>query len=170
MSISKKTVILIAIPAVIVVLTIGAIEITSQTSFCVSCHNMKVYYETLKTSSHRDVDCVKCHIAPGFDNYINAKLKGLSEVVVYTIGEGPLVYHARVENASCLREGCHKKDELLDKSLEFEKGITFRHSIHLKPVKDIQLNCVSCHSQIVHGKQMNVTTSTCFNCHLKGGE
>lgn len=169
MSVSRKTIILIAVPIIIGALIVGGVEITSQTSFCLSCHNMKVYYETLKTSSHKQVDCVKCHIAPGFNNFIRTKLKGLSEVVVYTIGEEPLVYHAKVEDKTCLREGCHLKDKLLKEPVNFKKGVVFQHSTHLKPLKDIQLNCVSCHSEIVHGRQINATSSTCFTCHLKGG-
>ncbi|MBE0478974.1 NapC/NirT family cytochrome c [Candidatus Aerophobetes bacterium] len=123
MSISKKTLILIAVPIVIVILAVAGMEITSKTSFCITCHNMKVYYETLQTSSHQDVDCVTCHIAPGWDNYMRAKLKGLSEVAVYTIGEAPLVPHARVEDASCLR--CHAKGELREKTVDFKKGDSF---------------------------------------------
>lgn len=170
MYISRKTIILIAIPIVVAVLMVAGMEITSQNSFCLNCHNMKVYYETLRTSSHKEVDCVKCHIAPGFDNFVKTKLKGLSEVVVYTIGEEPLVYHAEIEDKTCLRAGCHVKEKLTEEPVNFKKGIVFQHLPHLKPLKGIQLNCVSCHSQMVHGKQVNVTTSTCFTCHFKGGE
>lgn len=170
MSISKKMIITIVVIIVVLVLIIGGIEFTSQTSFCVTCHNMKVYYETLKTSSHQEVDCIKCHIPPGLSNYIKTKLKGLSEVVVYTIGRPPLIYHAEVEDTSCLRKGCHSKDELLSNPVSFEKGITFQHSTHLRPVKNIQLVCTSCHSQIVHDRQVTVTSSTCFTCHFEGGE
>ena len=30
-----------------------------------------------------------------------------------------------------------------------------------------KLRCTSCHSQIVQGSHMSVTTSTCFLCHFK---
>lgn len=168
MPISKKTIILIAIPVVIVGLMIAGAEITSRNSFCGTCHNMKIYYNTLQTSSHRELECVKCHIAPGFNNYVRAKLNGLSQVVVYTIGQKPLIYHAQVKDASCLREGCHLEEEILAGSVRSKKGIVFQHATHLRPVKDIELNCTSCHSEIVHGRQITSTNSTCFTCHFKG--
>lgn len=170
MSISKKMIIAITVIIVVLVLIVGGVEFTSRTSFCITCHNMKPYYETLKISSHREVDCIKCHIPPGLNNYIRVKLKGLNQLGMYITGSLPLVYHAEVEDTSCLRKGCHVKDKLLSEPVNFKKGITFQHSTHLKPVRDIQLVCTSCHSQIVHGRQVTVTSSTCFTCHFEGGE
>ncbi|MBK8550118.1 MAG: cytochrome c3 family protein [Ignavibacteria bacterium] len=54
-----------------------------------------------------------------------------------------------------------------DSTYEF-KGIAFSHKHHLSEQKRGKtLKCVSCHSQIVQGTHMEVTVSTCTNCHFK---
>ena len=69
-------------------------------------------------------------------------------------------------DASCLRSGCHET-RLLSGRVEYQ-GIHFDHAPHLGELRrGKQLRCTSCHSQIVQGKHMAVTTSTCFLCHFK---
>ena len=40
----------------------GAILVTSQSSFCNSCHIMDSYYASWETSKHSDVSCIDCHL------------------------------------------------------------------------------------------------------------
>ena len=44
----------------------GAIVITGQPGFCNSCHIMNSYYESWENSSHSKVNCLDCHLQPGF--------------------------------------------------------------------------------------------------------
>lgn len=76
----------------------------------------------------------------------------------------------QIQDASCLRGGCHNIDDLSqpDKIIYKEK-ISFNHKKHLGTLKNkMKLRCVSCHSQIVQGKHITVTESVCFLCHFKG--
>ncbi|MHA2610205.1 MAG: cytochrome c3 family protein [bacterium JZ-2024 1] len=145
---------------------VGTVEITSRPSFCGTCHIMKPYVESWKTSKHNRYNCTLCHYTPGIKNAISAKLEGLSMTVQYFTGTaGPLPW-ANVENASCLRSGCHS-ERLLQGKVQFGKVI-FDHTPHLTKMRRAkELRCVSCHSQIVQGTHITVTESTCFLCHFK---
>ncbi|MDO8525684.1 MAG: cytochrome c3 family protein, partial [Candidatus Omnitrophota bacterium] len=54
-------------------------------------------------------------------------------------------------------------------NLTFGSGIKFDHRPHLtEPRRGRNLRCVSCHSQMVVGKHLEVTLDTCYLCHFKG--
>ena len=73
---------------------------------------------------------------------------------------------AEIPDESCLR--CHDT-RLLSGRVEFH-GVPFDHRPHLTETRrGKNLRCTSCHSQIVQGPHMTVTTSTCFLCHFKDG-
>ena len=146
----------------------GAAELTSRPNFCSSCHFMQPYVEDWKTSSHSDVTCTKCHFPPGFKSKVKGKFTAASMVVNYFTGvykkSKPL---AEIEDASCLRSGCHAEQQL-NKDVIFKQDIHFNHNSHLNNLKrNKKLRCTSCHSQIVQGEHMTVTESTCFLCHFK---
>jgi hypothetical protein len=51
------------------------------------------------------------------------------------------------------------------------KNVAFDHKVHFEDLKrGKQLQCTSCHSQIVQGEHITVTESTCFICHFKASE
>ena len=141
---------------------------TSRSEFCRSCHIMEPYYQSWKESSHSDVSCIKCHFAPGFGEEVWGKMLGLVQLAKYvTQTESPRPA-AEIPNESCLRMGCHER-RILSGRVEFS-GIPFDHEPHLVEVREgMWLRCTSCHSQIVQGKHMAVTASTCFLCHFKDG-
>jgi nitrate/TMAO reductase-like tetraheme cytochrome c subunit len=139
---------------------------TSRSEFCNSCHIMEPYYKSWQESSHKDVPCIECHFAPGFGTKIRGKMLGLVQLAKYvTKSEGPRPA-AEVSDASCLRSGCHET-RLLSGRVEYQ-GVHFDHTPHMGELRrGKQLRCTSCHSQIVQGKHMAVTTTTCFLCHFK---
>jgi predicted CXXCH cytochrome family protein len=140
---------------------------TSRSEFCNSCHIMEPYYKSWQESAHKDVPCIECHFAPGLGNKVRGKMLGLVQLAKYvTKSAGPRPV-AEVPDASCLRSGCHET-RLLSGRVEFE-GIHFDHAPHMGELRrGKKLRCTSCHSQIVQGKHMAVTKSTCFLCHFKG--
>jgi predicted CXXCH cytochrome family protein len=152
----------------LLLLTASAGWYTSRSEFCRSCHIMEPYYVSWQESSHRDVPCIKCHFAPGFGEKVRGKMLGLVQLAKYvTRSEGPRPA-AEIPDASCLRSGCHET-RLLSGAVDFQ-GIPFDHTPHLEELRrDKQLRCTSCHSQIVQGEHMAVTSSTCFLCHFKEG-
>jgi predicted CXXCH cytochrome family protein len=127
---------------------------------------MEPYYVSWQESSHRDVTCIKCHFPPGAGEKVRGKLAGLVQLLKYvTATAGPRL-SAEISDDSCLR--CHDT-RLLAGRVDFH-GVPFDHRPHLLDLRrGKKLRCTSCHSQIVQGAHMTVTTSTCFLCHFKDG-
>jgi len=157
-----------ALLLLLVLMTACAGWYTSRPEFCRSCHNMEPYYVSWQESSHKDVSCIKCHFPPGVGEEVRGKMLGLVQLAKYvTASEGPRPA-AEIPDASCLRSGCHET-RLLSGRVDFH-GVPFDHRPHLEDLRrGKRLRCTSCHSQIVQGKHMTVTTSTCFLCHFKEG-
>ncbi len=148
-----------------VVLTLIAMLGTSTPQFCGTCHLMKPYYASWKTSKHNRIACVECHISPGIGAELRKKYEALSMVVKYftaTYGTKPW---AEVDDANCLR--CHER-RLLEGKVDFQ-GVVFDHTPHLtESRKGFRLRCTSCHSQVMVGSHIAVTPTTCALCHFKG--
>lgn len=153
---------------VLVILLAVSAEYTSRPSFCPTCHYMEPFYQSWKTSTHNKVECVQCHFEPGLEGKIKGKLNGLVQIVNYMSS----TYKKRkpwadIPDNTCTRSGCHENQAFQD-SVYFTKGIQFNHKHHLQELKrGKKLKCTSCHSQIVQGSHMQVTYTTCFNCHFK---
>jgi nitrate/TMAO reductase-like tetraheme cytochrome c subunit len=168
----RRTLLTLAVLFVIIAIGMTAfVEVTSQPAFCISCHYMKPYFASWQESSHKGVMCTECHIPPGIKGTIEAKFTAMSMMVNYTTG----IYKrskpwAEISNESCLRGGCHET-RLLAGRVEFKEGIIFDHKPHLIELRlGKTLRCTSCHSQIVQGQHISVTSSTCFICHFKGAD
>lgn len=166
----KKRIILFLIGGFMIVLLIGTIEYTSKSHFCASCHYMKPFYESWKTSSHGHIECATCHYLPGTRSKIRAKIEGIMQLGRYWtklyLKSKPW---AEIPDESCLQEGCHEK-RLLEGKVKYKK-VAFDHKIHFTDLKrGKRLRCTSCHSQIVQGEHITVTESTCFICHFKESE
>jgi nitrate/TMAO reductase-like tetraheme cytochrome c subunit len=146
------------------VLTYGAMEVSSTPNFCGTCHVMTPYYESWKTSNHSEIACVDCHIPPGITAELRKKYEALSMVARYftaTYGTNPW---AEVEDAACLE--CHERRLL--SGTEVFGDILFDHGPHLSELRrGKRLRCTSCHSQIVQGSHITVTATSCTLCHFK---
>ncbi len=156
--------------AALIIITFISIEITSQPSFCKTCHYMEPYYQSWKQSVHSDVKCTQCHFPPGLAGTIRGKLEGLVQVVNYISSSySRRKPWAEIEDASCLRSGCHETQKLNTDVVY--KGVHFNHKKHLNNMRrGKKLRCTSCHSQIVQGEHIKVTETTCFLCHFKESE
>ncbi len=147
--------------------TVGFIEYSARPGFCDNCHIMQPYYDSWATSSHRNVPCIKCHYAPGIRAEAMGKLQAANQVVKYVTGAYDIKPWAEIEDAACLRSGCHSERKV--EGLVNYRGVNFDHAQHLGELRrGKQLRCTSCHSQIVQGDHLSVTPSTCFLCHFKG--
>lgn len=152
----------------IVLALVGLVSYSTSPSFCNSCHIMKPYYRAWATSKHNFVACVDCHYPPETRDKLWTKFQNVSQIVKYvtrTYGSKP---YAEIEDAACLRSGCHAT-RLLQGRVTFKRDIIFDHRPHLEEKRrGRQLRCTSCHSQIVVGTHIEVTEDTCFLCHFKG--
>lgn len=146
-----------------IVAILAMVHVTSQPSFCGTCHIMKPYYNSWHASKHNQVACVECHIAPGATAEIRKKFEALSMVAKYVTATYGTRIWTEVDDASCLR--CHERRLLEGK--EVFQGVSFDHTPHLTETRrGLKLRCTSCHSQIVQGSHIAVTVSTCALCHF----
>ena len=82
--------------AACVVLAGAGVAYTSGTEFCLSCHEMRVYQDELKLSSHakdaqgKDISCSQCHIPSGnLARMLGAKAwLGLKDLWVHNLDGG----------------------------------------------------------------------------------
>jgi predicted CXXCH cytochrome family protein len=141
------------------------VQLTSTPTFCgFTCHNMKPYYDSWSHSKHNKIACVECHIAPGIGAEVRKKFEALSMVAKYFTGTTGTKPWAEVDDAACMR--CHERRLLEGK--EVFHNVVFDHTPHLSESRrGLRLRCTSCHSQIVQGSHIAVTSSTCALCHFK---
>jgi nitrate/TMAO reductase-like tetraheme cytochrome c subunit len=149
----------------------GAIVITGQPGFCNSCHIMNPYYESWEHSKHSKVNCLDCHLQPGFTGYVKGKINGLAQAVACVVGRVGTKPNATVEDDSCMRPECHSTGELETKNLVYS-GMKFTHQVHVDHVVDgIKISCGLCHSHVEGKEHFSVNREVCFTCHfLKGSE
>jgi len=161
-----------AVPVVFggfVVLSAYSIKITEHPKFCISCHYMGEYYESWQHSSHRDVACVECHYEPGVEAELEGKMAGLVQLVKYMSHAYDSKPHALISNKSCMRSGCHAGMDHNKETVLFHGKVKFSHEKHLSGhPRGKELNCVSCHGQMVEGQHISVAQTTCLTCHFYG--
>lgn len=146
--------------------SVGGVEATSRSQFCGSCHIMDPYYATWKHSTHKDVACVKCHVAPGAQSFIAAKLNGLGQVVDDWLNRTSTKPSASVSQLSCTRSGCHTVETLNAK--EIDNGVfKFKHVKHIGAHHlGVEISCGTCHSHVKGDEHFEVNTGVCITCHL----
>jgi len=144
----------------------GAIVVTGQPGFCNSCHIMNDHYDSWKSSEHSNVNCLDCHLQPGFTGYIKGKINGLAQAVDCLVGRVGTKPNATVKDASCLRSECHSTEELISTNIDYG-GIKFTHKNHIeKDVHGIKISCGTCHSHFEGDKHFSVNNDACFTCHF----
>ncbi|MCF7972568.1 MAG: NapC/NirT family cytochrome c [Phycisphaerae bacterium] len=150
-------------------LMIIPIEATSTTDFCDSCHIMNDYHASWEASKHAEVNCLMCHLQPGFSGFVTGKLNGLAQLVDCVVGRVGTKPNGSITDASCLREGCHSVDTLNEDKLDFQ-GIKFRHSKHINKIVDgINLKCDTCHSHFEGHEHFSLNKDVCYTCHFLEG-
>jgi len=84
---------------------------TESDEFCgTACHPMRPQFARYERSPHANVECVDCHIGPGFKSFVESKINGIGQVVgVLTDNfERPIkspVHSLRPARETC--ENCH---------------------------------------------------------------
>jgi hypothetical protein len=168
MSWSKKILLIMVVMAFVAT---GSIIVTGQPGFCNSCHIMNPYYDSWQTSAHSEVNCLDCHLQPGFAGYVKGKINGLAQAVACMVGRVGTKPNATIEELSCLRAECHNTDELVSEYIDYN-GTNFTHNKHIAQTVDgIKISCGLCHSRFEGDEHFNVNNDVCFTCHfLKANE
>lgn len=131
---------LIAVGVIVAVLLL-ALPVTSQPSFCGSCHEIKSAYDRWKASTHQRVKCVECHVRPGFVNYVKAKFEAAYYIYAHVtdIYPHPVVLKREIANEVCLR--CHSANRVISAGGD----LIVPHQHH---VERLQIPCSRCHSNL----------------------
>lgn len=161
----------IALGALVFLLSLGGmVHYSESPGFCNSCHIMGPYFEAWKASKHNKVACVECHYPPsGAKTILWKKFQASTQVVKYITRTYSSKPFAEVEDASCLRSGCHSERLLDGLVVDKAKHIRFNHTTHLtRDNEGRQLRCVSCHGQVMLNEHIEVNFKTCYLCHFKG--
>jgi hypothetical protein len=129
---------------------------------------MNPYYASWRQSSHSEVNCLECHVQPGFSGIVRAKLNGLAQAVDCFLDRTSPKPNALVEDASCLRDGCHAKEPLLSEPVaQIDQRYKFSHRGHIDAgLGGIRLLCTTCHSHFEGQEHFRVNTQACFICHF----
>ena len=149
-----------------IALSFGGLVASSQNWFCNSCHIMNTYHASWADSTHKDVDCVLCHIPPGTINFMHAKINGMGQLVDDILGRTSGKPSASVSDFSCMRDGCHSTEEV-EKVRREEGKFLFNHSKHLDlEYMGIGGHCTTCHSHVKGTVHFSINTNVCITCHL----
>ena len=116
---------------------------TGTPTFCGTCHSMQHEAETFKLSSHREQDCVECHL-PHDNSAIYLIEKGRTGMVD--------MYHEVLRDYPA-RIKLHEESRKM-----VNKNCLRCHEATMSYVDDRSDNCLKCHSRIAHGSN-----------HLEGG-
>jgi len=135
---------------------------TSETQFCISCHEMRVVAEQgwMQSKHYKNkngvvAQCADCHLPPGLITYVTYKIRdGLVDLYVHNFGESDPykmdwdrikeVSQSHHMDSACLR--CH--ENLTPEGLS-TKGI-LAHREYLRGETD--KNCIKCHDDEIHPK------------------
>ena len=163
----KITVAIVDGLAVFVGAAFAAAAYTERNSFCIeACHEMQPYGDTWAHSTHSDLDCVRCHIEPGFVHFVRAKVSALREVYVHFAGEvkAPIAVTRHVPDSTCASGDCHPTAGIKE-PISFATS-SFSHAAHPEVP-----HCIDCHAQVVHTGTPGrpyidpASMAACLACH-----
>lgn len=145
--------------------TAGAVHLTSTTTFCLSCHEMRVYQEEQAYSPHakdadgKEIGCSQCHIPAGniFRMLMGKSWMGVRDVVFHLQGEGENLERLALQpvarrftdDANCRK--CHQDMKLnarKDGPISIEGSLA--HDNYLGKNGKSRSGCVGCHQNLAH--------------------
>jgi len=146
MTINKKKFWLFILTAVfsgivISVIAVSTTNATTQSSFCLKCHDVPEFALKKSETPHGNLECLSCHS----EGLIKDKVNGVSHLLnTITKKQDPNAYgeyHAEVPNEKCL--SCH--------NIENNKRDSESVNFHLDVIKR-DLTCTRCHDTLFfHG-------------------
>lgn len=93
---------------IVMVATIKGYEFTESPTFCGElCHvPMEPEHTAWKNSPHANVKCVECHVGPGAQWYVKAKISGMRQLYAVVAGTYPTPIHTPVVNLRPAMQTC----------------------------------------------------------------
>jgi nitrate/TMAO reductase-like tetraheme cytochrome c subunit len=152
---------------------------TAQSSFCGgSCHTMTEQYEAWQANYHyqdnnpdkMQAECIDCHFLPGEHGSLKAKYEGLRHLAAYLYDpDAPLPIRPVIKDGSCLQSGCHDRETVAQKEIQYTEKVRFKHEVHFtdKALDGQTITCDTCHFKTSEKEHFEVPAEICFLCHLK---
>lgn len=152
----------LAVGVVICFSTATALHETSKTSFCISCHEMRVvaeqgwmHSEHYQNEAGVVAGCSDCHVPPEFFPKMWTKTRdGIKDIWVHNFGESDpnrmdwdalaLSARAKIYDSACKK--CHQ--DLTPKGASIKTLVAHRENQRLDEPK----KCLECHREEFHGK------------------
>jgi nitrate/TMAO reductase-like tetraheme cytochrome c subunit len=137
------------------------VAMTSTPSFCANCHVMQEPKDLWEDSTHGNVNCIACHVEPGFLKQLEHKVLSYKEIYTQLFKGAEMAADVkRPTNASCLQ--CHSIDRVVSTGGDIK--IPHRQHVEMQG-----LTCADCHFNVVHTRKgipggappMDV----CYMCH-----
>lgn len=155
-----KAIVLVAIFLGAAALGGAAVPLTNHPQFCASCHNIRPSYDSWVKSSHKEVECVTCHVRPGVEGFIHDKAyAGLKDVAIYLFGTPTDAHNLQAAVSSEVCIGCHRAilrvSEVATRDLPppvKDVGLVMGHKKHMEAFakRGKGEGCTTCHARVVH--------------------
>ena len=115
-------------------------------------------------------ECIDCHFLPGKKKSLKAKYEGLRHLAAYLYDpNAPLPIRPVVKDNACLQSGCHSRETVAQKEIQYTEKVRFKHEVHFsdKALDGHQITCDTCHFKTTEEKHFEVPQDICYLCHLK---
>ena len=97
---------------------VAALQWTETADFCGRCHTMGPELKGHAISAHRDLACAECHVEPGVEGWIKAKLNGTKQLIEILTGTFPTPIpppgHGDLPASTATCRRCHDVAQLLE--------------------------------------------------------
>ena len=107
--------VLAAVGFVGVFASVSMIQWTESADFCGRCHTMAPELQAYHEGPHRDVSCGECHVEPGIQGWLKAKMNGTRQLIDVVLGTFPTPIpppdHADLPKAQDTCMKCHTLDQ-----------------------------------------------------------
>ncbi len=148
--------------AVAALVALFAVGVTAATlPACTSCHGSDPLAEETEASSHSEIRCVRCHVAPGVASRLTFGSRQLFGMTLRFVPVGGRAI-ASVPDATCL--SCH--EQVLGE-VSSSKGLRIAHVTCA-----VGRTCGDCHSGTAHGSAVAwlriAEMEKCLECHGTG--
>jgi nitrate/TMAO reductase-like tetraheme cytochrome c subunit len=90
---------------------VAAVQWTDTADFCGRCHTMGPELRGHELSPHRELGCAECHVEPGIEGWVKAKINGTRQLVELLTGTFPTPIpppdHAALPSTTVTCQRCH---------------------------------------------------------------
>ncbi len=116
-----QLIVLFLVAGVAMAMTAGgvvALQWTETADFCGRCHTMAPELKGHEISAHRELACADCHVEPGIEGWIKAKINGTKQLIEILTGSFPTPIpppgHDELPPTTATCRRCHDVNQLLE--------------------------------------------------------